>query len=441
MNNSHRAIFINVLWLIFDKIFILLVGLFVIVRIANHYGKTVYGLYEYALSIISIISIILLLADSRVIKKLYKNERHNDENIVFNTSFLKFLLALIVFVISIGILVIIGMETTFNVVFLLLLLNVLLLNLGFGILNFFEYNLKSRNVVLASNIAIFVVSILQLLAITLDYPIEVIVMLIVLGSLIRLIILVMLYKLVFRYNIFTKINFNIIKEILHRSIPLAIAAAASLIYQKVDQVMIGSIISIDSVGIYAISSKMIAVVSIIIVPIQVSVYPKMLEWYKRDKDLYYKRYSQITSFTIWIYIVGTIIIYCIGDEIFFYLFSSEYIQSFDIFKIHIIGVFFAYIAILRSSHYTIINKATIMTLTQVIAMIINIIFNYLLLNHIGVIGAAISTAFTQSLSLLLLDRFFTEGKKIFEININSLNPIIIMKFLLEEYKKYKKRRN
>ena len=67
---SSKKVLKNVSWLIFDKIATLLVGLIVIIKVANHYGPSEYGLYQYAVSINLLLGIIVLLVDGRVVKKL-----------------------------------------------------------------------------------------------------------------------------------------------------------------------------------------------------------------------------------------------------------------------------------------------------------------------------------------------------------------------------------
>ena len=70
---------------------------------------------------------------------------------------------------------------------------------------------------------------------------------------------------------------------------MAIAAAACVIYTRCDAVMLGMMLTTTEVGIYSISSKLVSTVQILILPIQTTVFVKMLEWLK-DKDKYEKNY-------------------------------------------------------------------------------------------------------------------------------------------------------
>ncbi|NLJ17766.1 flippase [Globicatella sulfidifaciens] len=420
---SGKNVIKNISWLIFDKVFVLLVGLIVVVRIANYYGPTEYGLYQYALSINTLLGVIILLADGRVIKKKY--EIGNEGHIIYNTTIAKVFLSVVSFIIGITILLIMSRDLKFNIMYVLLLLNNIVINLGFGFQNYFEYQLKSKNVVIASNIATIISSVLQLVAISFDYSIIIIVSIIFGSSIIKLVILFIQFKKNYKFLIKTSIDFNIVGEIIRESIPLAIAAAASTIYHRIDQVMLGSMLGVSEVGVYSISYKMISVVAIAISPLQVSIFPKMIDWYNSNRELYYKRYLAITSLSTWIYIIGIVTTILVSPFVFSKFLSEEYFRSLSVFRIHAIGTFFSYNAALRSSHFTLTRNTNVMMYSQVAAVLLNVILNYLAIPLLGVYGAAISTVITEFASLFLLNLFFKDGKEVFLIQLKGLNPMNI----------------
>ena len=424
---SGKNVIKNISWLIFDKVFVLLIGLIVVVRIANYYGPTEYGLYQYALSINTLLGVIVLLADGRVIKKRY--DAGNEGHIIYNTTVAKVFLSIVSLIIGIIILVIMGRDSKFNIIYFLLLLNNIVINLGFGFQNYFEYQLKSKNVVIASNIATIISSILQLIAISLDYSIVVIVFIIFSSSVLKLGILYTQFKRNYKFRIKTSIDFDIVGAIIRESIPLAIAAAASTIYHRIDQVMLGSMLGVSEVGIYSISNKMISVVAIAIGPLSVSVFPKMIDWYSSNRELYYKRYKAITSLSTWIYIIGTIFALLVAPLVFTRFLSDAYIQSLSLFRIHVLGTFFSYNAVMRTSHFTLTNNAHILMISQIISALSNIVLNYILIPYSGVYGAAVATVITQFMSMFLLNIFFKNGREVFWLQLKGLNPIYIIKLI------------
>lgn len=43
----------NTAWMVFDKVFVLLINLLVTLKVANHYGSSDYGSYQYIVGIIA----------------------------------------------------------------------------------------------------------------------------------------------------------------------------------------------------------------------------------------------------------------------------------------------------------------------------------------------------------------------------------------------------
>ena len=281
--------------------------------------------------------------------------------------------------------------------------------------------------VVASNIANIISAILQLIAVGLNYSIISIVIIVLFSSFIKLLILYYQFKKSFSIKTVTKVDKLLISAIIKESIPLAIAASAATIYARVDQVMIGTILDVKQVGIYSISVQMVSVVAIVISPIQISIYPKMIEWFHSNREMYYKKYQEITSLTTWLYIICSVIAIIIEPIFFDKFFDDSYSKSLDVFKIHIIGTFFMYNAALRSSHFTLTGSTYILMVSQIIAVFINIALNYLMIPVIGINGAAIATVITQFISLFLSNLFFNNGKDIFWLQLRGLNPMNIYK--------------
>jgi O-antigen/teichoic acid export membrane protein len=427
---SKKDVINSILWLVFDKVFILIVNLFITIKIANYYGKETFGLYEYALSTITIISILLTFVDGRVIKKLFS--LGNDSHILHNTNIAKLFLSILTITLALIVMFFNKNDSTFQIIYILLLFNVIIINLTFSIQSYFEYKLRIKGIVIASNISILLSAFFQLYAISLNVNIIYIAMIVMLSSLVKLLMIFIQFKIKFKMKIVSGLDVELIKSIIVESAPLAIAAAASIIYHKVDQVMIGNMIDIASVGVYSVSAKMINVVAIVIAPIQIAIFPKMIEWFKNSEKIYIKKFIEITNISIYIYIFGMIFTYFFGNIIFSMVFSNEYSESYSVFKLHVLGIFFSYLAILRSSHYT-LNKSTyIMTISQIIALVMNVVLNYFFIPLYGIYGAAVATIVTQSMALLFIDVFFKEGRKVFILQLKSLSPFRIIKLLTNE---------
>ena len=195
----------------------------------------------------------------------------------------------------------------FNLIYLLLLINSVVVNISSALVWYFDYHLKSKTIVIASSISNLISAVLQLVAVTLHFSISIIVLIVLFASLVKGLIILYQFTKFYDKKMIPIIEKKLIITIIKSSIPLAISGAAAMIYARTDQAMIGSILGPEDVGVYSISVQMMSVVMIGIIPIQVSVYPKMIHWYQVSQSLYYERYRIISSLATWLYILGAIL--------------------------------------------------------------------------------------------------------------------------------------
>ena len=160
---SLKKILSNTMWMLFDKFFILALNLVVTVKIANYYGSTDYGVYEYAVSVVAIFEILVTFVDGRVIKKRYVSE--DAGKLVWTATITRLLFAFVSLIGGCVYLLLNDNNYDYKLIFFILLINAIVFNLRFGMQNRYEYLLKSKKVIIASNIALTIGGFLQLLAV------------------------------------------------------------------------------------------------------------------------------------------------------------------------------------------------------------------------------------------------------------------------------------
>ena len=126
---SLKKILANTGWMLFDKIFILILNLVVTVRIANYYGTLGYGTYQYAVSVAALFEVFVTFVDARVVKKRYTSE--NPEELVWNATITRLMFSVVSLTGGIIYLLFSGEKGDYYAVFLVLLVNVIIINLRF----------------------------------------------------------------------------------------------------------------------------------------------------------------------------------------------------------------------------------------------------------------------------------------------------------------------
>jgi len=423
MEKNTKKIIANASWMLFDKVFLLILNLLVTVQVVNYYGALDYGTYQYAVSVVAIFEVFVTLIDGRVIKKRYLNEK--PEELVWNVTVSRLLFSSMAMVLGALFLYFGEEDSKFAVLFVILLVNVILSNLRFGMQNRYEFLLKSKKIVLASNIALIIGGVLQLIAVELQLPIVAIAVIIAFSSMISLTIVCIQYRREFGSLISGRIRPTLLKELARESLPLAVAASCSIIYQKCDSVMVGSMLSKADLGVYAIAVKLISITQIASGPICESVFPKMIDLYNTNREMYARKYVQVTAVLTWTYVLIVLVAFMILPYAFKIL-KPEYATAFPIYQVYVIGSFFMYNAGLRAGHYTLINRGSILMNSQIFTVVFNIILNIVFIKNFGVYGAALATALTQGATLFFSNLAFgKDGREVFMWQLKGINPVYI----------------
>lgn len=436
MNNGIKKIVNNIGWLIFDKVFILLLQFFVGVKIANYYGATLFGQYSYAISLVAFSNIFFELINSRVLKKYYTKENFNI--LVFNTNFFKNSIAIILFFIPIIYKFFYKIDNTLFYLLILLCLDNILMTATSGIENFFEYKLEAKRIVISNNIVKIISYFLQYICMILNKGIIFIAIVRCIGSLIRVIILKYQYNSSYLgklENKSVKLDIKLIVKIIDESKYLWFSFVSFLIYTQTDRLMINHYLGVEEVGVYTIGMQLSNILAILIGPIQNSLFPKFLELYRNDYQKYYNFYKLTNTIITQFYLIITLISIIVVKYTFKYVYSSQYDGAILIYSILAFSVFIKANGSLQTSHMTIKNITKKSFYKTLVSLILNIILNILLIPKYGINGAAIATLITQFIALFLINFFIKEYQEQAIIQLKSLNLI----YLIKEIKKYLKK--
>lgn len=434
--NKMKKLLFNILWLVFDKIFILLLQFFVGVKIANYYGATLFGQYSYAISLVAFSNIFFELINSRVLKKYYTKENFNI--LVFNTNFFKNSIAIILFFIPIIYKFFYKIDNTLFYLLILLCLDNILMTATSGIENFFEYKLEAKRIVISNNIVKIISYFLQYICMILNKGIIFIAIVRCIGSLVRVIILKHQYNSSYLgklENKSVKLDIELIVKIIDESKYLWFSFVSFLIYTQTDRLMINHYLGVEEVGVYTIGMQLSNILAILIGPIQNSLFPKFLELYRNDYQKYYNFYKLTNTIITQFYLIITLISIIVVKYTFKYVYSGQYDGAILIYSILAFSVFIKANGSLQTSHMTIKNITKKSFYKTLVSLILNIILNILLIPKYGINGAAIATLITQFIALFLIDFFIKEYQEQAIIQLKSLNLI----YLIKEIKKYLKK--
>lgn len=421
MSIQLKKIIKNISWLMFDQFFILFLQFVVGVKVANYYGADIYGKYAYAVSLVGFSGIFFEILNSRVIKKYYTEENFN--NIVYNITFFKNTIAIVLFLVPIGLKLFTEIDSTLFFLLIFMCLDNVLSTTTFGIENFFEYKLESRRIVISNNIVKVISYSLQYICMELNMEIIIIPVVRCIGSFIRVCLLKYQYKnnYIVDKNKKKELDINLLWQMIDEGKMLWVSFVAFLVYTQMDKMMIKYYLGEKEIGVYSIGVALSSIFAILIGPVQNSIYPKMLELYKKDYEEYYKFYLKSNTIITYLYLFLAIISIFVINWLFKYVYSTEYNGAIMVYSILTISVLVKANAIFQMSHMVIKNitkKSFYKTLT---GLIMNTILNMILIPKYGINGAAIATTLTHFITLICMDYFIIEYREHFFIQVKSFN--------------------
>jgi len=190
----------------------------------------------------------------------------------------------------------------------------------------------------------------------------------------------------------SSIDIIILKKCIKYGLPAVPAFFLTWAFNSTDKVMIRSFSSLQELGIYAASFKIVSVVTIIQTAFSTYWLPTSFRWYEANVDniKYYKVSKYITAILI---VIAALVV--ILRPIITIILSPEYRDS------GIISVFLIFTPVLSTISYTTVSgidfkrKTYFHLIIAIAAFSVNFILNWFLIPVYGALGAAIATSISS----------------------------------------------
>jgi O-antigen/teichoic acid export membrane protein len=221
-------------------------------------------------------------------------------------------------------------------------------------------------------------------------------------------------RLFFIKNLFIqKINFNILKKTLAYGIPFLPTSVAYWIFSSTDRVMLETMVSLESVGVYTVAFSLCAVMSLLASSIGQAWSPHAVKAYEKDKEKAKVFYINFLKVIIAVALFLIFFASMLGREIISFIFPSEYLIAFYPMLLLLIGIGFQVTTQVTAIGISLSKKTVYLVYITVIIAIINISLNYFLIPLYYEVGASFATM----LSFLLLTIIYSlVSQKLFRLN-------------------------
>jgi O-antigen/teichoic acid export membrane protein len=387
---GFKRYFSNTGWMFFGQLSSLLVSFFIGAWVARYLGPKNYGLMNYAMSFAGLFGFVAGLGvDNILSREVVKFPDKRDE--LLGTSFVLKLIGGSLSFILIAVTACL-VEQNFLTRLLIIIFGFSFVLQVFGTISiFFQSKVQAKKVIAAQLFAIAVSSILKVTLILLHWGVIWLIIIYVLDALWSGLGLLFAYRQAGLQLSAWRFDAKLAKVMLKDSWPLLLSGAASFIYMKVDQVMIGRMMNHESVGLYAVAIKLSEIWYFIPSVICTSLAPALINARRDNQQNYRYRLRSLYLLLGGLALAIAIVVSLIAKPLIIVLFGSAYVLSVPILQIYVWSGLGIFVGSAVTQYLVIENMVKTVFVTSVLAMLSNVGLNLILIPRVGLSGAALAS--------------------------------------------------
>lgn len=422
----------NTFWLVSDRVIRMVVALLVGAWIARYLSPDNYGKLNNALAYVTLFGSFATLGFESILIRDIVKEPDNTNRLLGSGFYLRFIAGIATYICTaLCIFLLKGEAGEAETRILVYIIGVGIIFQSFDVIDlYFQSQVKSKYTVFAKNSAFIIVSAIKVVMILMNASLTMLAIAWLLEMVLNAVGLIIVYhKKGFSVTAWNS-NWPTMKYLLYQGFGFYIAYISTLLYMKVDQIMIGNMLNDREAGLFAASTKLYEIPFTLLLIIGSSVFPSLVNVYQIDIELFYKRLAQITGLITIGGLVVIILTWLFGSWGIVLIYGAAYTESYGILCIQIGGLYFLCLGALRSSFLSIISGQKILMISTVFAALFNLVANYYLIPAMGTKGAALATVITQFLSLVFINLLFAPTRRLFIIQVQAV-------LMIPAYKKLK----
>lgn len=175
------------------------------------------------------------------------------------------------------------------------------------------------------------------------------------------------------------------------SLPGIAGLAFTLLLFKVDQVMLGWLLSDTEVGLYAVAVPFSEYWIFLAAALTVSMYPALLESYRDSASKFEDYFQRLCGILIWVSALIIVPVWLFGEFIILFFLGDVYAPSAKILSIHIWSLMFLFLIEPLKKWFVIRQQLRFFLIISGMAAFLNIAMNFWLIPGLGGQGAAWAT--------------------------------------------------
>lgn len=417
---NGRKIVVNVLWATMGKVVNMLGALFVGILVARYLGPEQYGLMNYVISYVMIFTVVSSFGlDNIEIRELAKAPDERDQ--IMGTCFrLRWAFSLLAFLMVVASLLI-HRADAFTTAMILAYSSTLFLQNFNVIRNYFYSIVKNKSVVQTEMTRTVLGACIKIALLLMKAPLA----WFILATAFDALLVASGYYLSYRRHVGSLRSWTYSRSrarfIVGEAFPLMLSGAAIIVYQRIDQVMIGNMIDNESVGYFATAGKFLDLILFVPMVLTQTIIPLLIG--ARDStqpEEFHRKKLQFMSTIVWVSILIALLFSLTAYWLIFFTYGRAYLPAVAVLQImawKTVGM-----ALSSTSGQIIImeNLQKWAAIRNLVGCLVCIVLNLLLIPRYGIIGSAWVTIFTVMMSGFISNAIIPPYRPVFRLQCQSL---------------------
>ena len=388
---SHQ-ILSNAFWIVLERIIRLGVGFFVAIWVARYLGPSHYGVLSFGLAWVTLFSTFGQLGLENIVVRDVVSDRGSEAEILGTATALRLIG---------GLIVVIGSSTLYGVFYsfdnrtqltVITLAGLAQILLAAEVIDWwFRSRVEWRYVFRARVIAFIIATVGTIICITSGLGVVWIAAMTLLNAAMLAGFLLIEWLRHSKRQQSWKAKATRAKTLLLDSWPAILSGLAIMVYMRIDQIMIGSMMTETDVGVYSVAVKLSEVWYVIPLAITQSVMPSIVSARKSQNGSYEQRLIKLTALLFWSSFIVAILVTFTGPSLITILFGHEYRLAGEVLRVHFWAGIFVALGVGINQWYIAENRLQISLYGTIAGALINVLLNLVLIPEFGINGAAFST--------------------------------------------------
>lgn len=331
-DSNKGKILRNVFWAVLGKFVNMLGMLFVGILVARYLGPEKYGLMNYVISYVSIFSVFAGFGLTSIEVRELSSHPDNKEKILGTCFVIRLFFAIVAYIV-LAIIVLSSNKDHYCCLLILSYAFVLFTGCFEVIRNFFSSIIKNEYVVKSEISRTIIGALIKIVLLIIHSPLEWFVVASVFDAvLVSSGYIISYHKEVgsIRAWFFDK---NTLPYYIKQAFPLVLSGAAIVIYERIDQVMIGDLLNKTEVGYFATAGRFLGLILFLPGIMTQTVVPLLVQSKDRSLVEYEIKAKQVVSIVTWISILLSGFVSSLSYWIIYYTYGVQYLAAVPVLQI------------------------------------------------------------------------------------------------------------